>query len=406
MTQDLSANTQAILLLTAPLNFGRGFSTTEALTPREYAKLATHLHVHGRQPGEMLASDAPGVVLDGLDATIDASRLRRLLDRGFLLAQAVERWHTRSIWVISRADDSYPRRIKERLRDAAPPILYGCGDALLLDRGGLAVVGSRQIDSSLMEYAEDVGRLAGRARQGVISGGAKGVDQAAMRGALDVGGTVVGVLADSLEKVAIHRELRSGLVDHQLVLVSPYDPNAGFNVGNAMQRNKLIYALADAALVVNSDLKKGGTWAGAEEQLRKFHFVAMYVRSTGTASAGLEALRSKGARDWPNPSEPATLAAILNRDTEAILVEPLSHLGGNVPSDGDLTPHVRERVFGLIEQSKKPKKPMEIAAELGVSFEQVTQGLNELVAEGRIEKPASRAAFRLRPPTLFDGIST
>ena len=49
-------------------------------------------------------------------------------------------------------------------------------------------------------------------------------------------------------------------LDGQLVLASPYDPSAGFNVGNAMQRNKFIYALADAALVVNSDLNRGGTW--------------------------------------------------------------------------------------------------------------------------------------------------
>jgi predicted Rossmann fold nucleotide-binding protein DprA/Smf involved in DNA uptake len=32
--------------------------------------------------------------------------------------------------------------------------------------------------------------------------------------------------------------------------------SAGFNVGNAMQRNKLIYALADASLMVSSDLNK------------------------------------------------------------------------------------------------------------------------------------------------------
>ena len=34
-----------------------------------------------------------------------------------------------------------------------------------------------------------------------------------------------------------------------------------------MQRNKLIYALADAALVVNAEKDKGGTWNGAIEQL-------------------------------------------------------------------------------------------------------------------------------------------
>jgi hypothetical protein len=40
-----------------------------------------------------------------------------------------------------------------------------------------------------------------------------------------------------------------------------------------MQRNKLIYALADAALVVTSDFQKGGTWAGAIEQLERLAFI-------------------------------------------------------------------------------------------------------------------------------------
>lgn len=64
-----------------------------------------------------------------------------------------------------------------------------------------------------------------------------------MRGALEACGKVSGVLADSLEKTTMNREHRNLLLDGQLVLISPYDPSAGFNVGNAMQRNKLIYAL-------------------------------------------------------------------------------------------------------------------------------------------------------------------
>ena len=69
-----------------------------------------------------------------------------------------------------------------------------------------------------------------------------------------------------------------------------------------MQRNKLIYALSDGALVVNSDLEKGGTWAGAVEQLDKMHLVPVYVRSTGEIGEGLEALLRKGAISWPNPT--------------------------------------------------------------------------------------------------------
>jgi predicted Rossmann fold nucleotide-binding protein DprA/Smf involved in DNA uptake len=68
-----------------------------------------------------------------------------------------------------------------------------------------------------------------------------------------------------------------------------------------MQRNKLIYALADAALVMSSDLKKGGTWAGATEQLDKFRIIPVYVRLTAEHSPGIDALHKKGAIPWPNP---------------------------------------------------------------------------------------------------------
>lgn len=118
---------------------------------------------------------------------------------------------------------------------------------------------------------------------------------------MEAGGKVSGVLADSLEKTVMNREHRNLLIDGQLVLISPYDPSAGFNVGHAMQRNKLIYALADASLVVSSDLNKGGTWTGATEQLDKLRLVPVYVRSVGESSEGLDALLKKGAVPWPNP---------------------------------------------------------------------------------------------------------
>ena len=127
--------------------------------------------------------------------------------------------------------------------------------------------------------------------------------QAAMRGALEADGNAFGVLADGLEKMVMNREHRNLLLEGRLTLISLYDPGAGFNVGNAMQRNKLIYALADASLVINSDVGKGGTWAGAVEQLDKLKFVPVYVRTTGEPSAGLEALRKKGALPWPNPND-------------------------------------------------------------------------------------------------------
>lgn len=332
MTPTLSPNTQAILLLTAPLIAGRGTSSSELLSPGEYKRLARHLRENQRQPADLVSPDAADL-LRACQPVIDEARLQRLLGRGFLLSQVIERWQARAIWVVSRADAEYPRRLKARLREDAPAVIYGCGDMSLLESGGLAVVGSRHVDDSLIEYTMAVGRLAARAGRTLVSGGAKGIDQAAMRGALEAGGKVSGVLADSLEKTTMNREHRNLLLDGQLVLISPYDPSAGFNVGNAMQRNKLIYALADASLVVSSDLNKGGTWTGAVEQLDKLKFVPVYVRSTSGSSPGLDALRSKGALPWPNPQDADAFEGVFDVATPVPPAPPQSGLA-LFPSDG------------------------------------------------------------------------
>ena len=291
MNTELSANTQAILLLTAPLIVGRGKATADPLTPGEYKSLARQLRELQREPADLLDTEA-GDVLKDCRVGLDPNRLNRLLGRGFLLGQAMEKWHSRAIWVVSRADPAYPSRMKKRLGESAPAVLYGCGDATILESGGLAVVGSRNADDALIEYTEEIGRLTAAARRTLVSGGARGVDQAAMRGASHAGGRVAGALADGLEKAVMNREHRKLLMDEQLVLISPYDPAARFHVGHAMQRNKVIYALAQAALVVSSDHEKGGTWSGATEQLGKLEFVPIYVRSNGDTGLGLEGLRA------------------------------------------------------------------------------------------------------------------
>ena len=318
---EASANTQAVLLLTAPLTVGRDAASSHAagpLKPSEYRRLARFLRDKRREPAAFLGHDADNLVRE-CGAQIDPERLRRLLGRGVLLGQALERWQARAIWVASRADVCYPQRLKRHLGVHAPPVLYGCGAETLVDAGGLAVVGSRHVDSALIDYTEGVGQLVAAAQRSVISGGARGIDQAAMRGVLEADGSAVGVLADSLERVVVRREYRDALLGGRLVLISPYDPAVGFKPWRAMERNKLIYALADAALVVNADYQKGGTWAGATEQLDELRFVPIYVRGKTDSEhgPGLAGLRERGARPWPDPKTPEDLEGILRARSDA-----------------------------------------------------------------------------------------
>ena len=313
MNEALSPNTRAILLLTGPLMGGRGAAPSELLKLAEYNALARHLRELKRQPADFLGPEAEEL-LHSCHAVIDESRLRWLLGRGFVLEQIVERWTAQNIWVLSRADAEYPRRFKARLRENAPALIYGCGDKPLLESGGLAVVGSRHLDDALVDDTMTVCRLAAQAGKTLVSGGAPGIDQIAVGAALRAGGRVSAVLADSLSKNVSTREYRNPLRDGQLVLMSPYDPNATFNASLSTQRNKLIYALADVGLVMSASFRKGQTWAGAVEQLEKLRFVPVYVRSMGEASAGLDALRDKGAMPWHGPQDVEGFGQVLHAE--------------------------------------------------------------------------------------------
>lgn len=318
MNGELSQNAQAILLLTAPLLAGGSRPSVRPLPLGDYNNLVRHLRDTEMQPANLL--DSEGLrELDGSWSALKTKRsledVRQLLGRGFLLAQALERWSARAIWVVTRPDDDYPNRLRKKMRGKAPPVLYGCGDRDALDNGGLAVVGSRKVNEELIGYTERVGELAAEARVPIVSGGARGVDQAAMRGSLEAGGHAIGVLGNNLERAALDRGNREPLMDGRLVLISSFDPAVRFRGWQAMERNKQIYALADAALVVNSDLGHGGTWAGATEQLGKLRYVpVVYVRQTEEPCRGLDELVAHGAYRWSEPRTPAELRKIVSGD--------------------------------------------------------------------------------------------
>jgi DNA processing protein len=442
MNPSLSDNTQAILLLTAPLIVGRGQPSADLLSPGEYKRLARHLHQLGKVPADLLSGQAEAI-LSEVHQTVESERLKGLLGRGLALSQAIDRWQTRAIWVLSRADAEYPQLLKDRLKDDRPAVIYGCGERSILEGGGLAVVGSRDVDDALIVYTESVGRLAAKAGKTLVSGGARGIDQAAMRGALEGGGKVIGVMADSLEKAAMNREHREMLMEGQLVLISPYDPGAGFNVGNAMQRNKLVYALSDAALVVSSDLDKGGTWTGAVEQLDKLRLVPVYVRSDGAEGKALVALKQKGALPWPNPRDADGLIAVLRAENVPHERHPALTQLGLEPADSITLPglQVADRraelvldtvqiqpapvpaaliskdrddsavdpsamVFDAAKRAlfivlETPKKEAEVAERLKVSKTQVKEWLIRLMEEGYIEK-AKGSLYQLRKADLVD----
>lgn len=411
----LSPDTQAILLLCA--SFGQNRQTKPLpLTLGEYNSLASWLREENMFPQDLLNPNFINRLPQLSINKLDSNRLVALLQRGGLLALTVEKWFNQGLWIISRADTNYPERLKQHLKNLAPPILYGIGNQDLLCKGGLAVVGSRNVDQEGLEYTYRVVETCAEQNIQVISGGAKGVDQASMLGTLKAGGTVIGVLANNLLKASVNGKYRTSIKEGNLTLISAVDPNASFNVGNAMARNKYIYALADYGLVISSDYNRGGTWAGAIEALTKIKDVPVFVRNQGMLPKGNQVLLKKGAIPFPQtpwnhsiqelikttileykPIENTTNNTqldLFSNNNHSIVVEKQSSTKvqeTDIDYNHDQVKSPSERLYNavlpiIIQELKTPQDDKSLATHLDIQVGQLRKWLKQAVIDKQVIK--------------------
>ena len=305
----LTQQAQAVMLLTVSL--GRSdLINAKPLSNNEWSRFAIWLNAHDLEPASLLKGDLQTLLSSWIDSSVSVARLEQLMGRGAALGLALEKWQRAGLWILTRSDPEYPERLKQRLRSKSPAVLFGSGNKSLLNFGGIAVIGSRDASEEDLLFTEKLGKNAAKQGYSIVSGGARGIDQSAMLSALDNEGTAVGVLADSLLKFATLAKYRKRIMSNDLVLISPFNPEAGFNVGNAMSRNKYIYCLSDAAVVVSSTLNKGGTWNGALEDLKN-KWVPLWVKRNSSERSGNPEIVKRGAC-WLSDENLRSLKTLLN----------------------------------------------------------------------------------------------
>ena len=411
-----------MLLLTVSL--GRADRDgAKPLSPGEWARLADWLDDRDLDPSALMTSDPAALLSGWVDRSITPERMDGLLGRGAALGFAAEKWQRAGLWLLTRPDPGYPTRLENRLGRNAPPVLFGCGRAALLNpkRSGLAVVGSREAGEEELAFSGKLGATAARDGRSIVSGGARGVDRAAMKGALDSEGTAVAVLADGLLHAATSALYRRPLLSGDLALVSIVNPEARFNVGNAMARNRYIYCLADAAVVVASARGSGGTWYGACENA-KARWVPLWVKPTGDPDSGNHVLVEQARARWlPDPLhsvatlfEPADAAPALV--PEEIFGEPQSPYA-SMPDSTDSpdstavagqetgVPAVPDRLtfYGLFLSkltamtAEEPHSEDAVAERLDIAKSQVKKWLARGIAEERIERVTGPVRYRAPP---------
>ena len=408
MNHILPPDTQAILLLCA--SFGQNRQTEpHPLTLGEYNSLAGWLRENQMRPRNLLSPTGLNVLQEIPGSGIDFDRVVALLQRGVMLSFAVEKWTNQGLWILGRSDSQYPKRLKQILQHLAPAILYGIGNIKLLSQGGLAIVGSRDVDAEGLDRTQRIAQTCAEQEMQVVSGGARGVDTAAMLSALEAGGMAIGVLADSLAKAAVAGKYRAAIKEGRLTLVSACDPNAGFNVGNAMARNKYIYALADRALVISCSVGTGGTWAGAVEAIEKIKEIPVFVRIDDAVPEGNRQLLKRGAK--PLPAIPAgllkgQLQELLEAATpecEAIANQGEKNFSRSADARENSQP--QGSLLEIAATVRKEEVTHSFTSEIGVNPSLLNSGSEIVIAKTELEAPASEQIDVVSNGTSQDAIA-
>lgn len=198
---------------------------------------------------------------------------------------------------ISRGDAFYPDNKFSGL-EKMPETLYVLGNCEALLSDGVAIIGSRKATPYGLERAREFAGIAACKGAVVFSGGARGIDAAAMEAALDEGGTVVAVLGHGLDVDWYPKDnvrLFERVLENGGALVSERfwsEPPVPFAFRN---RNRIITALSKATLVCEAKVPSG-TFSAADFSFEQGREVLVVPRRiTDSESSGCNALLLHGA---------------------------------------------------------------------------------------------------------------
>ena len=204
-----------------------------------------------------------------------ATRIVALLEETELLRHYLTRGNRENAYPITRVSPGYPLRLRKALGLDSPGVLWAKGDASILDRPAISLVGSRDIRSENSAFAAQVGQEAARQGYVLISGNARGADRIAQEACLKNGGQIIVVVADELAKQRNRPNV---------LYLSEEDFDQPFTSPRALSRNRVIHALGQKTFVAQSSLAMGGTWSGTVHNLRN-HWSPVYCFRDGSEAA-------------------------------------------------------------------------------------------------------------------------
>lgn len=251
----------ATMLLTIALSADRA-EYARPLNTAEYRRVLERVKASAAgRLGALLRADISALMMLLGVSEEEAYRLYTLLHRGVQLTYALEGFMQKGVRVVTCFDEDYPPHFRARMGNAAPPALFFAGERALLNRPAVAVVGVSGVKTTpeIRESIEGIVQGAKDLGYSVVTGGELGVSRVAAGLVAERGGALIDVPAGGLLAHIEADPARELLADGRAAMLSLEHPEALFTVPHAIARNKLVFSLAQAAFVFNTDGKRGET---------------------------------------------------------------------------------------------------------------------------------------------------
>ncbi len=305
------------------------------------------------------------------------------------------------VHLVAIGTDAYPPLLAEIPN--APPLLYvkGTLEPFGPDRYSVAIVGSRKCSAYGIEQAQRFGGVLARAGLTIVSGGARGIDTASHRGALNSGGRTIAVLgcglahcyppenADLFNKIAL-----SGAVVSELPLNAPPQQD------NFPSRNRIISGLSLGVLVIEAGKPSGALITArqaAEEHGREVMALPGRVDSA-TSRGTLELIKMGGAALVTDPGDVIhTLEACAHhqhRGTHSVRFAPPSEdlFSPSVPEPKPAAPVsiISDTHRSIIEALEEPLTMDQLSAATGLEPGRLRTEVTLLEVQRRIAREGPR----------------
>ncbi|MBQ4600770.1 MAG: DNA-processing protein DprA [Oscillospiraceae bacterium] len=273
----MNSREQGFLLLTGQL----GDPGRKPLTVAQFRDLTARVRTM-EKPKEDRRICAGDLTALGYSAA-QADRILTLLSQRERLEYYLYRAAQQDCRPITRVSEGYPLRVRQALGEDSPGCLWVKGEISLLGQPCVSLVGSRELRRENRSFACLAGQQAARQGYVLVSGNARGADKAAQQACLEAGGSVICIVADSLES-------HGG--QERVLYISEDGFDLPFSAQRAHSRNRLIHSISPLVLVAQTDHGTGGTWKGTQRNLQRGW---SRVCCFDDGSAGAQALMGQGA---------------------------------------------------------------------------------------------------------------